>query len=46
VQALSVTELIVVSEPSGQLTANFIVINAHPTSHCFNYQWSAVMVLP
>jgi hypothetical protein len=46
VQALSVTELVVVSEPSGQLTVNFIVINAHPTSNCFHYQWSAVMVLP
>jgi hypothetical protein len=46
VQALSITELVVVSEPSGQLTVNFIVTNAHPTSNCFNYQWWAVMVLP
>lgn len=46
VQALSVSAVSVVGEPSGQLTVNFIVTNTHATSNCYGFKWWVAMVVP
>jgi hypothetical protein len=46
VQSLTVFLLHVVAEPGGQLTVNFGVRNAHPTSICYGYKWWVAMIVP
>lgn len=46
VQALGVSGVNVVSEPSGQITVNFTVTNNHPTSACGGYKVWFSMVVP
>ena len=46
VQALGVSGVNVVAEPSGQITVNFVVTNNHATSNCYGYKWWVAMIVP